>query len=82
MPVTFDFSGYAVLVTGGSNGIGPAIARAFADAGAEVSITGTRNDIDDYNDDLTSFCYRQVLVEDSEAIEALITATKRIDGER
>ena len=79
MPVTFDFSGYAVLVTGGSNGIGLAIARSFADAGAEVCITGTRSDINDYQDDLTSFCYRQVLVEDSEAIDALIAATKRID---
>ena len=38
----FDFSGTRVLVTGGSNGIGLGIAREFADAGAEVLITGTR----------------------------------------
>jgi 3-oxoacyl-[acyl-carrier protein] reductase len=40
--VTFDFSGCRVLVTGGTNGIGAGIARAFLDAGAEVVITGTR----------------------------------------
>ena len=79
MSVTFDYSGYAVLVTGGSNGIGLAIARAFANAGAEVSITGTRSDAGDYEEDLSIFSYRQVLVEDSEAVDALIAATDRVD---
>ena len=31
--VTFDFSGAAVLVTGGTSGIGHAVATAFAVAG-------------------------------------------------
>ena len=31
---TFDYSGARVLVTGGSNGIGLGVARAFRDAGA------------------------------------------------
>ena len=35
-----DFSGAAVLVTGGTSGIGAAIARAFGDAGASVLLTG------------------------------------------
>lgn len=35
-----DFSGAAVLVTGGTSGIGAAIARAFGDAGATVMLTG------------------------------------------
>lgn len=35
-----DFSGTAVLVTGGTSGIGAAIARAFGDAGASVLLTG------------------------------------------
>ena len=36
------FDGYRILVTGGSSGIGNAIATAFRDAGAEVAATGTR----------------------------------------
>ena len=79
MSVSFDYSGHAVLVTGGSNGIGLAIARAFSDAGAEVSITGTRAGGGDYEEDLSGFSYRQVLVEDGEAVDALITATERVD---
>ena len=35
-----DFSGKAVLVTGGTSGIGAAVARAFGDAGASVLLTG------------------------------------------
>ena len=79
MSVTLDYSGHAVLVTGGSNGIGLAIARAFSDAGAEVGITGTRAGGGDYEEDLSGFSYRQVLVEDGEAVDALITATERVD---
>ncbi|MBE9555659.1 MAG: glucose 1-dehydrogenase [Proteobacteria bacterium] len=35
-----DFSGTAVLVTGGTSGIGAAVARTFGDAGAAVLLTG------------------------------------------
>ncbi len=35
-----DFSGKAALVTGGSRGIGRAVARAFLDAGARVAVNG------------------------------------------
>jgi 3-oxoacyl-[acyl-carrier protein] reductase len=37
-PPTFDFHGYRVAVAGGSKGIGRAIAMAFANSGAAVSV--------------------------------------------
>lgn len=41
---TFDFSGYRVVVAGGSKGIGRAMALAFAEAGAAVSICARGQD--------------------------------------
>lgn len=40
-----DLNGKHALVTGGGTGIGLAIARALADAGAQVTITGRRIDV-------------------------------------
>jgi 3-oxoacyl-[acyl-carrier protein] reductase len=79
MSAAFNFSGYAVLVTGGSNGIGLAIARAFQQERADVSITGTRVDISSYKEDLSDFLYRQVLLEDSKAVDSFIAETERVD---
>ncbi|MFA8440600.1 SDR family NAD(P)-dependent oxidoreductase, partial [Yoonia sp.] len=39
-----EHAGKHALVTGGGTGIGAGIARALADAGAEVTITGRRAD--------------------------------------
>ncbi len=38
--LSFDFSGKSVLVTGGTSGIGEAVARTFSVSGADVVITG------------------------------------------
>jgi NAD(P)-dependent dehydrogenase (short-subunit alcohol dehydrogenase family) len=38
--ISFDFTGQSVLVTGGTSGIGEAVAIAFAESGANVVITG------------------------------------------
>ena len=45
--VAYDFSGESVLVTGASRGIGRAVARAFAMAGAEVTILSSGAGIHD-----------------------------------
>lgn len=67
----FDFSGAAVLVTGGTSGIGHAIAHAFADAGASVTVTGTRAAASEYTSALDRFAYRRLDTRDSAAIESL-----------
>jgi NAD(P)-dependent dehydrogenase (short-subunit alcohol dehydrogenase family) len=75
----FDFSGARVLVTGGSNGIGAAIASAFADAGAEVAITGKRPSAGEYDGDLSRYEYHQLELGDKAAIEALAASLDRLD---
>ena len=40
MPLKFDFSGQTALVTGGTSGLGEAIALGLAEAGANVAVTG------------------------------------------
>ena len=51
-----DFSGKRVLVCGGSDGIGYGVATAFFEAGATVSITGTRS-ANSYDNDFSKFTY-------------------------
>lgn len=75
----FNFSGARVLVTGGSNGIGLGIAGAFAAAGAEVTITGTKPLADAYEHDLSMFSYRQCVMTDRDQIEALAAGLDRLD---
>ena len=77
--VRFDFSGARVLVTGGSNGIGLAIARAFAGAGARVAITGTQARASDYPHDLTAFDYAPLDVRDKAAIARTAGALGALD---
>jgi NAD(P)-dependent dehydrogenase (short-subunit alcohol dehydrogenase family) len=67
----FDFTGARLLVTGGSNGIGLAVANGFADAGASVTITGTRAAATDYDHDLSRFAYRRLDVRDAAAVDRL-----------
>jgi 3-oxoacyl-[acyl-carrier protein] reductase len=77
--VTFDFTGAAVLVTGGTSGIGRAVATAFASAGASVTVTGTRGSPRDYEADLTPFSYHQLEMTDSNSIDALAGSLDRLD---
>lgn len=77
--LSFDFTGRAVLVTGGTSGIGAAIAAAFADAGADVTITGTRAAASDYDADLSRFAYRSLDTREPTAIEAVAAGIERLD---
>lgn len=77
--VHFDFSGCAVLVTGGSSGIGNGIARAFADAGATVVITGRKAAAADYASDLSGLDYRQLEMTDAAGIGRLAESLPRLD---
>ncbi len=77
--VTFDFADAAVLVTGGTSGIGYAIAAAFAAAGASVTVTGTRASAAAYDTDLSSFAFGQLEMRDAEAVDALADGVDRLD---
>jgi NAD(P)-dependent dehydrogenase (short-subunit alcohol dehydrogenase family) len=75
----FDFTGAAVLVTGGTSGIGYAVASGFATAGAHVVITGTRAQPTDYDTDLAAFAYRQLELTEHGTIDALVESIDRLD---
>jgi NAD(P)-dependent dehydrogenase (short-subunit alcohol dehydrogenase family) len=75
----FDFAGARVLVTGGSNGIGLGIARAFAAAGARVTITGTRPAAADYAHDLSAFAYQPLDARDGAAIARVAAGLDGLD---
>jgi NAD(P)-dependent dehydrogenase (short-subunit alcohol dehydrogenase family) len=75
----FDFSGARVLVTGGTSGIGHAVASAFAASGAEVSITGTKPSVDAYETDLSRFTYAPLELRDAGAVDDLAASFDRLD---
>lgn len=77
--IEFDFSGCRVLVTGGSKGIGHAVASAFAAAGAQVLVTGTRPRASEYDADLSAFEYRPLQMTDRAAIDALAASVEHLD---
>lgn len=74
-----DFSGAHVLVTGGTSGIGAACAALFLEAGAEVTITGTRGSPADYDHDLSAYRYHRMDCERPEDIDAVAAALPRLD---
>ena len=78
-----DFSGRAVLVVGGSSGIGNGIAQAFRECGADVHVWGTRAGAEDYagvqGSDLTGLGYSQVDAADPAAVAAATVPFERLD---
>ncbi|MEV3964379.1 SDR family NAD(P)-dependent oxidoreductase [Nocardia sp. NPDC050193] len=77
--VRFDFTGTTALITGGTSGIGHATAVLFRDAGADVTITGTRSAAAEYDTDLTGMRYRQLVLTDENSIAALVADLTTVD---
>jgi NAD(P)-dependent dehydrogenase (short-subunit alcohol dehydrogenase family) len=77
--VRFDYAGAHVLVTGGTAGIGAGIAAAYREAGAHVTITGTRPRGSDYGEDAKRYDYRQMRLTEDADIAAVAESLPRID---
>ncbi|HUL19126.1 MAG TPA: SDR family oxidoreductase [Steroidobacteraceae bacterium] len=77
--VNYDYHGAAVFVTGGTSGIGAGIAAAYRDAGAEVTITGTRPSSAEYDADLAGYRYLQLSLTDKAQIAAVAGQLPRVD---
>ncbi len=75
----FDFSNKTVLVTGGTSGIGAALAQAFADAGAEVIITGTAADHTAYDALPSHARYLPMNLLNRASVEAVAEACPQLD---
>ena len=75
----YDYHGAAVIVSGGTRGIGYAIAKSFLDSGAEVTVTGRSVDANSYRQDLSQFRYERLDLEDAECIDGLVERIDRID---
>jgi len=75
----FDFTGASVLVTGGTSGIGHAVAIAFATAGASVTVTGTRGSAADYETDMSAFTFEPLEMRDTGAVDALAAGLGPLD---
>ena len=75
----YDFTGSTVLVTGGTSGIGHATAVIFREAGAAVTVTGTKSGADDYRVDLSGMAYRQVVFADRATTAEVAQAFAELD---
>jgi 3-oxoacyl-[acyl-carrier protein] reductase len=77
--VSFDFTGTTVLITGGTSGIGHATALLFRDAGAQITITGTRASAADYDTDLSGMAYHQLRITDHDSVASLVGNFSQLD---
>lgn len=75
----FDFTGTRALITGGTSGIGHAIALIFRDGGAEVTVTGTKPTAGDYTADLSGMTYRRLVLTEPASIADLAAGISELD---
>ena len=70
-----NFESKNIIIIGGSSGIGRGIASSFIDKGAIVCITGTRENIEDYEGDITEnikkCIYRKLDLSDDKNLQNL-----------
>jgi len=79
MKASYDAEGAHVLVTGGSSGIGLAVATAFIEAGASVTITGRSASADDYDADLSAFRYLRCDISERASVEEVASSLSELD---
>ena len=77
--ISFDYSKTNILVTGGTSGIGKAIAEAYLTAGADVTITGTKSSIQKYSNITDKFSYIKLNLEDKESIDNIKKSVNTLD---
>ena len=73
MNTTFSLVGKTAVITGGSSGIGQAIARRFRDAGAQVLVADRRPSTDD-------FPFHRVDVSQEDEVAAMLDAARDLFG--
>ncbi len=70
-----NFQSKNIVIIGGSSGIGRGIASSFIDKGANVCITGTKEKLEDYDEDISEnikkCIYQKLDLSDSENIQNL-----------
>lgn len=79
----FDLTGMKALVTGATGGLGGAIARALHAQGAEIAISGTRNDVLDAlaNDLGGNVHVTPCDLSDAASVESLVPAAEKAMGQ-
>lgn len=81
MSVLIDLTGKTALVAGGASGIGLGIAHKLKSAGADVHITGTKANVEAYDDseDRSGLHYHALNVSDDTAVRALSNIFPALD---